>query len=245
MAKKLLIEKLSEPLQGAMTARMDIHVGDGNLTIGRLMNSEQVLVSGTLEYLEKQGRPTHTLDSRNGQSTLTLKAGAGRQPWFRFPWSACNGATEWKIHLNPAVSSDLTAHSDGGNLRLDLAGTDIARISAETGGGNVDVVLPESAADLNVDLRTGGGNVTVEMGCDTKGSNIVNARSGAGNVIVGIPSSVAARIYVTTGLGKVIVDPRFSKIGDNTYQSSDFDRAVNRVEVIAQSGAGNVSVNIR
>ena len=39
------------------------------------------------------------------------------------------------------------------------------------------------------------------------------------------------------------VDPQFGKTADNTYQSSDFDSAVNRIEIIANSGAGNVSVN--
>lgn len=245
MAKKVLIEKLSEPLNGATTVKFDINVGDGNLTVDPLPSSEPVLASGTLEYLETQGLPTHTLASRNGQSLLTLNAGRGRQPWFRFPWSACNGATHWQLHLNPRVSSDITAHSNGGNVKLNLSGMAVTCVSVETGGGNVNVVLPDSTADLDVVAGTGGGNITVELGRHTTGSNAVNAKSGAGNVVVHIPGSLAARIYATTGLGKVILDPRFSKIADNTYQSSDFDRAANKVEIIAQSGAGNVSVGTK
>lgn len=245
MAKNVLVEKFSEPINGVRTVKIDVHAGDGNLTIDPLTSSDNVLASGTLEYLETQSLPTHTLALGNDQSILTLKAGSGRQPWFRFPWSACNGATHWQIHLHPAVSSEITAHSNGGNLKLDLAGMAIAGVLAETGGGNVDVVLPDSAADLAVAAGTGGGNITVEMGRHTTGSNVVNAKSGAGNVVVHIPGSVAARIYATTGLGKVIVDARFSKIADNTYQSSDFDRAANKVEIVAQSGAGNVSVNTK
>ena len=245
MAKKVLIEKLSEPLNGATTVKFDINVGDGNLTVDPLPSSEPVLASGTLEYLETQGLPTHTLASRNGQSLLTLNAGRGRQPWFRFPWSACNGATHWQIHLHPAVPSEITAHSNGGNVKLDLAGMAIVGVLAETGGGNVDVILPDTATDLEVAAGTGGGNITVDMGRYTTGSNVINAKSGAGNVVVHIPGSVAARIYATTGLGKVIVDASFSKIAENTYQSSDFDRAANKVEIIAQSGAGNVSVNTK
>lgn len=242
MATSVLIEKLSEPLNGAETVKFDINVGDGNLTIDPLTNSEPVLASGTLEYLETQGLPTHTLDTRDGQSVLTLKAGRGRQPWFRFPWSACNGATHWRVHLNPTVSSDITAHSNGGNVELDLSDMAVTCVSAETGGGNVDVVLPDVAADVEVAVGTGGGNVTVELGRHLTGSNVVNAKSGAGNVVVHIPCNMAARIYATTGLGKVILDPRFSKIANNAYQSSDFDGATNKVEIIAQSGAGNVSV---
>jgi hypothetical protein len=41
------------------------------------------------------------------------------------------------------------------------------------------------------------------------------------------------------------MDPRFSKTDNNTYQSSDFDSAANKVESTVNSGAGNVSVNIK
>jgi hypothetical protein len=218
----VLIDNLSEPLNGATTARVDISVGDGNLMIDRLISGEQVLASGTLQYFENQGLPTRTLTSSNGQAILTLKRGGAGQPWFRLPWAACNGATEWQLHLNPAVSSDIIAHSDGGNVKLNLAGMALTRVSADTGGGNMEVVLPDQAANL-----------------------CVIAKTGAGNVVVSIPSGVAARIHATTGFGKATVDPRFSKTDKNTYQSSDFDRAANRVEITVHSGAGNVSVDTK
>ena len=74
----VLTENLSEPLNGATTAKVDINVGDGNLTIDRLIGGEQVLASGTLQYFENQGLPTRTLVSGNGQATRTLRASVGR-----------------------------------------------------------------------------------------------------------------------------------------------------------------------
>jgi len=222
MNTHILTNQLSEPLNEATTARFDIHAGDGNLTIDRLTSGEQVLARGTLQYFEKQGPPTRTLVSSNGQATLTLRGSGAGRPWFRFPWAACNGATDWQLHLNPTVSSNIAAHSDGGNIKLNLSGMVIARLSADTGGGNIDVVLPDNAANLSV-----------------------TARTGAGNVVVCIPNSVAARIHATTGLGKSIVDPRFSKTDKDTYQSPDFDGDANKVEITVHSGAGNVSVNTK
>jgi hypothetical protein len=245
MAKNVLTDNFSEPLNDATTAVVDINVGDGNLTIDRLTGGEQVLASGTLQYFENQGLPTRTLVSSGGQATLTLRgSGAGRS-WLRFPWAASNGATEWQIHLNPTVSSDITAHSDGGNVVLNLAGMTITHLTADTGGGNMDVVLPEDAADLSVTAKAGAGSLAIEVGRGIAGSSIINASSGAGNVVLRIPSGVAARIHATTGLGKVAVDPRFSKTDKDTYQSPDFDSADNKVEITANSGAGNVSVNIK
>ena len=242
MTKKVLSDTFSEPLNGATTAMIDIHAGDGNLMIDRLTGGEQVLTSGTLQYFENQGLPVRTLDSSNGVATLMLRGGAAGRPWFRFPWAACNGATEWQIHLNPMVSSDITAHSDGGNVKLNLAGMAVTRVSVNTGGGNMEVVLPDNAANLNVNAQTGAGNAVVESGSVLTGSNLINDKGGAGDVDVRIPSGVAARIHVTTGLGVAIVDPRFSKIDKNTYQSPDFHSAADRVEITVQSGAGNVSV---
>lgn len=243
MTKNLLTEHLSEPLNDATTAKVDIHAGDGNLTIDRLAGDEQVLASGTLQYFENQGLPTRTLGSSKGQATFTLRGGRAGRPWFHFPWSACNGATAWQIHLNPRVASDITAHSDGGNVKLNLAGMAVTCVSADTGGGNVDVILPDNAANLNVTAKTGAGNVTIEIGSGITGGNVVDASSGAGNVVVRIPSGVAACIHATTGMGKALMDPRFNQTGKDTYQSPDYDNAANKVEITIGSGAGNVSVN--
>lgn len=222
MAKKVLIQNLSEPLASATTAKVDIDVADGNLTIDKLVGGEQVLASGTLQYVEGQGLPTRSVKTIDGQATLALKARSTGRPWFHLPWSACNAATEWQIHLNPAVPSDITVHSGGGNVKLDLTGMTITRLSADTGGGNMDVVLPDHAAGLSV-----------------------TAKTGAGNVDVCIPRDLAVCIHATTGLGKVIVDPRFSQTDKNTYQSPDYDNATNKVEITLNSGAGNVNVNTK
>lgn len=243
MAGNILTDSLSVPLNGATTAKVEINSGTGNLTIDRLPAGEPVLASGTLQYVDNQGRPVRSVRSDNGQAILALQGdGAGRS-WFRFPWAACSGATEWQIHLNPTVPLAITAHSGGGNVRLDLAGLAVTHVAADTGGGNVDVVLPDHAANLDVAAKTGAGQVTVEIGRGITGDNTVRATSGAGNVVVHVPSGVAARVRATSGLGKVIVDPRFSPIDRETYQSPDYDGAADRVEITVHSGAGTVSVS--
>jgi hypothetical protein len=243
MAKNLLSDSFSAPLGGATTAVVDIHSDTGHLTIDWLSGGDQVLASGTLEYFEKEGVPQRSVNASNGQVTLTVRGGGTARSWFRAPWVACGGAYEWQIHLNPAVSSDITAYTGGGNVVLNLAGMAVTRLSAETCGGNMDVILPDSAANLGVTARTGAGNVTLEVGSAITGSNIVNASSGAGNVVVRLPGGIAARVHATSGLGKVIVSPRFSQLDATTYQSPGYDDAVHKVELTLNSGAGNVSVD--
>lgn len=242
MAKNPLTDQFSEPLNGVTSAVYDIHTGDGNLIIEALPGDPQVLASGSLQYFEKQGLPERSLVSRSGSASLSLKGGNAGRPWLRMPWSACNGATDWQVRLNPGVASDITAYTGGGNLHLDLGAGALTCLSADTGGGNIDLHLPEQAAGLNVSLRTGGGSITLQVGRQTTGSNTISAQSGAGNVVVHLPAGIEARVHTTTGLGKAIVDPSFSKIDANTYQSAGFESAADKVEVTAKSGAGNVVV---
>jgi hypothetical protein len=210
---------LLEPLNGVNTAKVDISSDSGNLTIGKLANDVPLLASGALQYDENQQPPTPTLNARNGLATLTLTGRGSGRSWLRLPWEACNAANEWQIHLNPTVASDITAHSGGGNVKLDLTGMAVTHVSADTGGGNMDVVLPDKVSGI-----------------------LVKASSGAGNVVVHVPGGVAAKVHATSGLGKVSVDPRFNRVDRNSYESPDYEHAAHRVELTLNTGAGNVSV---
>ncbi len=222
MTKKVLTQILSEPLGAAKDAVIDIQAGTGNLTVDRLAEGGQLLAVGTLEYMEGQSPPVPSLSVQDGRVKLMLKAEGGRRPSLRMPWSACNSEINWQIRVNPSVTSEVTAHSGGGNLILDLAGTSVRRISGDTGGGNVDVILPETSLDVHVTLKSGAGNVTIK-----------------------VPAGMAARIHARTGLGKLIVDPRFGLVDKNEYASPDYEQATGRVEITAGSGAGNVSINTK
>ncbi len=221
MAKQILTHNFSEPLCQAASVKVEIDPGDGNLVIGSLPGGEQALANGVLQYLEKQGLPLQSLETSDGQATFTLKANRPGQTWLHLPWSSCNGATEWQIFLNPSVRSEIEAKSAGGNLKLDLTGMSVTRLSAVTGGGNIDLALPECLESLSV-----------------------SAESGAGNVSLRIPAGAAVRVQASSGLGKIVTDSRFIKIDKTTYQTPDFDESARKTEIRATTGAGNVIVSI-
>lgn len=241
-AGELLTKTLAEPLDGATSAKVTIDPGDGNLTLERNTSSEKKLASGTLQYFEKIGAPLSTVTSSNGLTTFTLSADGG-QPWLKLPWSACNGGTEWLIRLNAAVSYDITALTGGGKVTIDLTGLTVTRLAAETGGGNMEVTLPDNAANLDVFAKTGAGKVTINVGSSITGSNTINASSGAGEVNVFVPNGVAARIKVAQGT--VVVDPGLKKIDDTTYETSNYQSSTDKVEITVGSGAGNVNIIIK
>lgn len=136
MAKNLLTHNLSEPLCGATTIKVDIDIADGNLTIDKLNGAEQLLADGTLQFWENQGRPIQSVEMNNGQATLALKAKSTGRPWLSLPWAPRNLGTDWTIHLNPNVQSDIAVHSGGGIVNLDLTDMTVTCVSADTGGGN-------------------------------------------------------------------------------------------------------------
>ncbi len=217
MAKQIFTYRLSEPLEGVKSAVVDINTFDGNLKIDPASGGQE-LVSGDLQYLDPQYPPTRSFNLEGSRASLTIQSSKKPQPWLRLPWATCNGATEWQVHLHPALPIELKAHSGGGNVRLDLTGMVVTQLTADTGGGNMEVTLP-STPDLKVAVKSGAGNVTIHL-----------------------PHGTAARIKATTGLGKVMIAPRFAQVEKEVYQSPDFDTAVEKVEILASSGAGNVSI---
>ena len=245
MSNNLLTEALSAPLNGATAANIEIDTGTGNLTVDDIPEDTHMLVSGALQYFEKQGPPSESFSTEGDTATVKLMATLAGRPWFRLPWKACLGGTEWQIHLNPNVPSDITARTGGGNVKLNLADMALTNLVADTGGGNMDIVLPEHEANLRVKARTGGGNISIEMGDAISGSNMVEANSGAGNVVVEVPRGVPARVNASTGMGKVTVDPRFSNTGAHVYQSADYEDAADKLEITLHSGAGNVSITTK
>ena len=93
----VLTGSLSVPSDGITVAKVEINPGDGNLRIDPLDGSQPLLVSGTMQYSEKQGEPTQSLNDDNGQAVFSAKANPGARPWLALPWAACNGATEWNL----------------------------------------------------------------------------------------------------------------------------------------------------
>ncbi len=235
-------QELAETLGAVTAAQFEINTGTGNLALNGLTGGEPLLAGGSLEYLEGQGQPERSLTTNNDQVVLKWAASGVQPSGFRFPWEDDNGEVNWKVSLNPSVSYNLTAHSDGGNIKLNLAGLAITQVNADTDGGKIEVILPDRTANLGLTAKSGGGNVTVEIGSSITGSHTINASSGAGNVTVRLPEGTAARIRVTSGMGNANVASHFLKIDDKTYQSPDYESAADRVEITADSGAGDVTI---
>lgn len=235
----LLSMPLAEPLNDTTSAEFSVDLADGNLNLEGNSSDKAMLAMGTLQYLENIGVPLSSSSTFNGHTQYTLSTSAG-QSWLKLPWSACNGATDWSITLNPSVAYEISAYTGGGNVKLNLAGLTVTGLDAESGGGNMEVILPDNTEDLAAVVKTGAGKATVRVGNGIKGDHTIEASSGAGEVSVLLPTGMQAKVIIS--MGNVSVGPEFIKVNDTTYETSGYQNAENRIEISIGSGAGKATV---
>ncbi len=91
----------------------------------------------------------------------------------------------------------------------------------------------------DLDVKTGVGTTTLTL--PREGQVRAHLSSGVGNTTIRIPAGVAARMALDAGVGSIDVLGNYQRHG-NTYISPDFDTAANRVDLMASSGVGSITI---
>jgi len=124
----------------------------------------------------------------------------------------------WDIAFHPTIPLTLRLNSGVGRADLDLSALTISSVQVNAGVGSVQINAPQR------------GNVTMRLD------------GGVGNLRVVIPEGVAARIQVNRGIGMVQVnETRFPKTG-NIYQSADWGRTANQINLQIEGGVGVIEI---
>lgn len=124
----------------------------------------------------------------------------------------------WNLKLSPRVPLNLNIDTGVGESELALSALKLTALQVNSGVGRVVVDLPV-------------------------GSYRAELSGGVGELKVNVPRDVALRLQANAGLGGVDVPNGLLKQGDNRYQSPDYDRATNRVELEVSGGVGRVDIN--
>ena len=182
------VDRISEPLQGAERASLDVDTPVGKLTIGQLGDSSS-LVEGTLD-LATSHKPTWEADRQGDQVSMQLRYSNGTN--FSFGWGR---GESWDLLLSPAVAWELKAKLAVGDGRLDLTGLNLDSLNLELGVGQCLVTLPDKV----------GGKVAIKGGVGSLVLRIPKTLAAQVTVQRGLsPVSVSARFerngntYVTT-----------------------------------------------
>lgn len=138
---------------------------------------------------------------------------------FPGTWMVGHQGFNWDVKLTNEIPLQLRVHSGACESRLDLTDLKVTELTVETGASSTDIKLPQNA-----------------------GFTRVVVKSGAAEVKIHVPQGVAATIRESSGLSGINVDTtRFVQNG-HTYQSADYDSAVNKVEISYEGGVGSVDI---
>jgi len=112
-------------------------------------------------------------------------------------------------------------------------------LSVDAGASSIIIDLRDVLAK-HLAVKTGASSVNVTM--PAHGACLFDLNGGATSVNILIPEATAARIRVD-GVTSMDVDTnRFPRLGQDLYQSPDFEAAGDRAEINITSGLGKVSV---
>jgi hypothetical protein len=136
--------------------------------------------------------------------------------WTWFP----GDNLDWDLQLNGDIPLNLKIESGASASTLDLTDLKVVELGIHTGASSTEVNLPANA-----------------------GHTLVDIDSGAASLNIRIPTGVAARIIVKSGIASVNVDSnRFPLLDGGSYQSMDYATAANHADITINTGVGSVEV---
>jgi len=176
-------EQVTQPLNGATQARVDLAPAAGSMHVFALPGGDN-LVDGTLATAS--GEHVTRLVSTNGGTMVFSLRSAGSA--FFFP-NAAQGRYNWNIGLSPQVPIDLRAAIGAGNMDIDLSGLQINNLQVDVAVGSATVTLPE------------------------KGRFQAKMSGAIGQLVVEVPRGMQVRIHAENGLAGVSAPAGYQQQG--------------------------------
>jgi hypothetical protein len=210
--------QLGEAKQAAVTVRF----GAGELVLGPMSSAPpDRLASMTYEGPEVEGglRPNYSIQGETGLLEYRLDGWRGSQGFGPFLGAGIDGA-RMEVDLNPAVPiTSLIVQGGAADASLDLRELRVNSLDLAIGAAATKVRLPQA------------------------GVTTVHISGGAATITVEVPDGVAARITHRGGLSTLDVNEnRFPSVGNNRYQSPNYDQAQNRVDITLETGVTTIEI---
>jgi hypothetical protein len=154
---------------------------------------------------------------RGNVANATIGTEGTGSGWFRN--FGQNGNFSLDAKLNRQIPLTLSADVGAGQTDFDLTNLMVREFTLNNGAGQATIHFPGNGGQTSADIH-----------------------SGAGQLVLIIPPGVGASIHGANGLVTLHVpSDRFQHV-DDTYQTSDFASATNRVDVTLHVGIGEVDV---
>lgn len=201
-------ESFTQSLDGATRSSISFANGAGEFTLTG--NADQdLLLSGTSDIPNNTTLTPYYLSPQDGTSTYSLEASGV----VVFPVDTTDAS--WNFKINSSIPVDLEAKMGAGNLVLDLSDTDVEKLDAQLGVGQIYITFP-SGRDISGKVQNAVGETVLRF---PKGSQVIIYYS-SGLVSLHLPSGFSS------GDSKILSD--FA--GDNVI-SLEVDQAVGSVVI--------------
>lgn len=156
------------------------------------------------------------LDDKTGGDSRRIFLDSPKDIIWRLPM---NTGFYWDMALCPDIPINLDIKTGAGEASLDLERLNISAFRLDTGVGATRVTLPSHPEVLRVKIKTG-----------------------IGDLVLIVPTNVAARFNAGVGLGEVKRDrSRFTRVGE-FFQTEDFDQANEKIDLEIKTGIGSISI---
>jgi hypothetical protein len=197
---------------GNSRAEIRLNHGAGQLEVAGAAPAGQLL-SGTFEGGVE-------FDTQRGGEADRVQLNAPVGVIFPGFWMGSSRGYSWQIQFSPDTDFNMIFKTGASESRLDLSDLRVRDLRIETGASSTELIFPKNAGNTRAEIH-----------------------AGAASVDIRIPEGVAGHIRVQSGLSGIKIDTtRFISVGNNEYQSPDFQTAANRADIYIETGVGSISV---
>jgi hypothetical protein len=192
-------------------ASLNIHAFDESAPAGdQLMQGTVQLTSiGTLQE-------DYSLTGETG--TLSLR----REGEFNFLPSLRGSDWVWDLAFNPDTPLELQVDLGAGSIDMDLSGLQVTDVDIQLGLGKTEVILPDLAGVLTV-----------------------NIEGAIGETIIYIPADTAVTLTASTALSAISVPDGFVQDGDVYTLAGSGSNPDDRIELSVGQAIGRISIRVR
>jgi hypothetical protein len=181
-------QKISYPLEKAVSAEFDLVPDAGEIRIGSLPESSVNLIEGTLGQTVSGSVGADRTQS-DGKAVVTI-----RSNWPRAYVFSRGDEFLWDLSLARKIPLDIRLTVGAGEIVANLADLHPTSVDAKLGAGHLALILP-STGDLTVNVSVGVGSVEISL---PKGAPIsVHCTTGIGNCNLPNGSGFWSRSYAS------------------------------------------------
>jgi hypothetical protein len=231
-----------ETINGAEISRVRLNLALGETAITTLAPESPNLFEADLRHL---GEIEYTVTGEAQRSIHVQQKPTPRT--FLRGIRAGRLDLNWKIRVNPQTPLELDLNGGVGEVKLDLTGARLNRLTIKGGVGENRITLPAGGSYV-VNLDGGVGQTTLTLPDHT--AIRMNIDGGVGAVRLNVPGTAAVRITADGNLGNVKVPDHFQKIKTTSdfvtkggvWETPGFAVAQQQIVIDLDGGVGNLVI---